>query len=281
MRRYVSDREWHNTKEEVVSNPDTVSQSKWTAVVPLYDDGNFVVITGCYNGDTSPVCGIRWRHCPSNAGDQETENSYDGSGYFLLPSFLAEPMLHTLLKESLKHPSQERFCTNILAAIRTASKRVCPNSLQHAIALYGASNTGKTMTLNILIDLLDTEGKKTSNGGLVATLEDNYNPTTKLGDRCVAIRVFGKLVVVATFGDDGTAVQRGIDFALRSNADMLVAATRKRSDSSSWETFAESVGGKADIAIDAIEKIRVQDAADIQAQAQKQAEDLLSRIRLA
>ena len=261
-------------------DPEKIRPSKWTDIVSLYDDGDFAVITGHYDGGISPAYGVRWNGDPGNPDDKGYPTTFAHPGWFVLPSFLAEPMLHTLLAESLKNPKQERFCENILQTIRAASKRVHPNSLQYAIALYGASNTGKTMTLNTLIDLLVTEAAKAGRGGIIAAENVSYNLDTKTGDRCVAIRVFGKLVVIVTFGDFGESVQKGIDFALRFNADILVAATRKRVDSSSWGAFFDSVVVKAGVPYGTVEKIWVENPAMAQAQAEKQARELIGQIRL-
>lgn len=259
---------------------EIVRPSKWTDVVPLYDDGDFAVITGRYDGGITPAYGIRWNGDPDNPDDKGYPTTFGHPGWFVLPPVLAKPILHTLLVESMKHPQQERFCENILSTLRTAAKRVHPNSLQYAIALYGASNTGKTMTLNTLIDLLIAEAAKAGRGGIIAAENVSYNPDTKTGDRCVAIRVFGKLVVIVTFGDFGESVQKGIDFALRFNADILVAATRKRVDSSSWGAFFDSVVVKAGVPYGMIEKVWVEDPAMAQAQAEKQARELIGKIRL-
>ena len=259
---------------------EKVSPSKWTDVIPLYDDGEFAVITGHYDGGTTPAYGVRWDRVPNYPDDKRDSTTCGHPEWVLLPPFLAVPMLHTLLAESMKHPRQERFCENILRTIRTAAKRIQPNSLQYAIALYGAQDNGKTMTLNTLIDLLISEVAKAGCDGIIASTNISYNPDTKTGDRCVAIRVFEKLVAIVTFGDDGEAVQKGIDFALRFNADILVAATRKRSDSSSWHTFFDSVVVKTGVPYEAVKKVKVEDPTMAQAQAEKQARELVEKIRL-
>lgn len=263
-----------------MSDSDRVSPSEWTDVTTLYDNGVFTVITGFYEGGTSPGCCIRWN---DNSVDSSSMNRSDMLGkhdWFLIPPSLVDSLLHTLLSESLKRPRFEQYQTAILRALRTLSRQVRPNTIQHAIALYGASNTGKTTTLNILIDLLLDEAAKSAKNGIVATDSGNYNMDTKAGDRCVAIRVFGKLVVVMTSGDIDAFVKKGIDFALRFNADIVVCATRKRTDSRAWSAFYEFVA-KMGVSYEAIEKIWVQNPADAHVQAQKQAEDLFNRIRLA
>ena len=268
-------------EEETMIDPDSVRPSKWEDVVLLYDDGDFSVITGRYDGGTAPAYGVRWNGIPGDEKDRGYPNTFSHPGWFVIPSFLAEPMLHSLLSESLRHPRLERFNTAILNAIRATEHRVHPNTIQYAIALYGAANTGKTMTLNTLIDILVSESVQEDGGGVVATENINYDSNTKTGDRHVAIRVFGKLIVVITGGDCGDAVQKGLEFAVRFNADILVAATRKRSDSYSWGAFFDSVVVEAGIPYDAIEKVFVQNHLKAQAQAKKQADEIVEFLRQA
>lgn len=255
-------------------------KSKWTDVTLIYDNGVFSVIAGFYDGGASPAYGVGWNNIPSDFGNIPHPDRLEQQDWFVLPPVLVEPILHALLSDSLKKLPFNRWQSPILKTLRDVSLHVCPNTIQRAIVLFGASNTGKTMTLNALIDLLAAEATKPGQGEIVATDSGTYNPTTKTGDRCVAIRVFGKLVVVETAGDEAEAVQKGIDYAHRFNADIVVSATRKRSDSSSWSAFFDFVS-KAGVYYEAVEKIWLNDATLAQSQAQKQAEELFVRIRLA
>ena len=248
----------------------------------LYDCGEFVAVFGRYKEGNSPVVGVRW----SANYDKDTNEvvgfpqAFGHPLWFILPEFLILPTLHAMLEQAERNVALSECRENIRKAIRIAARQVKPNDIQFAIALYGAGGTGKTTTLNILIDLLVAESAKNGSIGDVREWDgSSYDESTKTGDRCVAVRVFGKMVVVATFGDNGDFVASGIAFARSVGADILVIATRKRSDSSSWGAFWKEIGEKG-IPYLEVEKIKV-DEADSQVQAAKQAQELFEMIRKA
>ncbi|MBQ9726673.1 MAG: hypothetical protein IJV65_04115 [Kiritimatiellae bacterium] len=245
----------------------------------LYNSGEFVAVFGRYKDGNMPVVGIRW----SANYDKDTN---EGVGFpqafghplwFVLPGFLTQPTLHTMLEQAERNVILSECRENISKAIRIAARQVRPNDIQFAIAFYGAAGTGKTTTLNILIDLLVAEAEK---DGFMEDVRiwdgGSYDEATKTGDRCVAVRVFGKMVVVATFGDNGDFVASGIAFARSVGADILVIATRKRSDSSSWGEFWKEIAEKG-IPYAEVEKIKV-DETDAQVHAAKQARELFEMI---
>ena len=260
-------------------DPNKVRPSKWADVTLLYDDGDFSVITGRYDGGTTPAYGVRWNGDPKNPDDIGYPNTFGHPGWFVLPTYLAEPMLHTLLSESLRCPAQEKFWPNVVRAIRTAGKQIRHRSLQCAFALHGAKDTGKTTTLNILIDLL-VDAAVGPTEGLVVEVRCGYNPDTKTGDRRVVVRVFGKTVAISTGGDDSQSVQAGIDFAKLHNADIYVAAVHKRSNSYGWSVFLEHIEGHG-IPHEDIKKGWSADSSQAQTLAMKTARDLFNRIKRA
>lgn len=118
-----------------------------------------------------------------------------------------------------------------------AGLRLHPNRLQRAIVLYGAKGVGKTKTLNRLIDRLVAIGSSEANGGVLYEEVMREHTIQTLKDRCVLVRAFGKLVCVMTGGDNGVIVKKGIELAFRYNADILVSATRRKTNSDSWTAF--------------------------------------------
>ncbi len=245
----------------------------------LYDCGEFVAVFGRYKDGEAPVVGIRFGSM-SHISDEKTValQNRDENSWGILPKFLVLPTLHAMLEQAERNVTLSECRENIRKAIRITARQVKPNDIQFAIALYGAGGAGKTTTLNILIDLLVAEAAKNGSTGDVREWDgSSYDESTKTGDRCVAVRVFGKMVVIATFGDNGDFVASGIAFARSVGADILVIATRKRSDSSSWGAFWREIAEKG-IPYADVEKIKVNEA-DSQAQAAKQARELFEMIR--
>lgn len=258
-------------------HPDKVRPSKWTDVKPLFNDGDFSAISGRYENGSVFAVGIRWNGDPNKAEDKGYPKTFAHPGWFVLPRYLVEPVLLKLLSETERMGGRFGNRENLLFALRKTAIQLRPNGIRYAIALYGAANTGKTKTLNILIDLL-VEAAVGPNEGLVVEVRCGYNPDTKTGDRRVVVRVFGKTVSVSTGGDDSQTVQAGIDFAKRHNADIYVAAVHKRSNSYGWSAFLENIEGNG-IPHEDVKKGWSADPSQAHTLAMKEARDLFNRIK--
>jgi hypothetical protein len=86
--------------------------------------------------------------------------------------------------------------------------------MKKIIALYRRAETGKTSTLNLLIELLD-KNKKVEEERLIE-------------DRRVSISYGSKKIAVTTWGDNGFELKENIKFFEKENCDILVTATRTR-----------------------------------------------------
>ena len=86
--------------------------------------------------------------------------------------------------------------------------------MKKIIALYRRAETGKTSTLNLLIELLD-KNKKVEEERLIE-------------DRRVSISYGSKKIAVTTWGDNGFELKENIKFFEKENSDILVTATRTR-----------------------------------------------------
>lgn len=88
--------------------------------------------------------------------------------------------------------------------------------MKKIIALYRSAETGKTSTLNLLIELLD-KNKKVEEERLIE-------------DRRVSISYGSKKIAVTTWGDNGFELKENIKFFEKENCDILVTATRTRGE---------------------------------------------------
>ncbi|EHG21964.1 hypothetical protein HMPREF9332_01645 [Alloprevotella rava F0323] len=89
-------------------------------------------------------------------------------------------------------------------------------NMKKIIALYRSAETGKTSTLNLLIELLD-KNKKVEEERLIE-------------DRRVSISYGSKKIAVTTWGDNGFELKENIKFFEKENCDILVTATRTRGE---------------------------------------------------
>lgn len=93
------------------------------------------------------------------------------------------------------------------------------------IALYGPENTGKTTTLNFLIELL---------GG-----------TRGEGDRRILLPYGEKKIAITTWGDNKWQLQGNVDFFKKESCDIYVTATRTRGGSVvELEKFEKKIGAE-------------------------------------
>ena len=91
------------------------------------------------------------------------------------------------------------------------------------IALYGPENTGKTTTLNFLIELL---------GGI-----------KRNGDQRVRLTYREKKIAITTYGDDKWQLQRNVAFFDGESCDIYVTATRTSGGSVvELEKFEKKIG---------------------------------------
>ena len=88
--------------------------------------------------------------------------------------------------------------------------------MKKIIVLYRSAETGKTSTLNLLIELLD-KNKKVEEERLIE-------------DRRVSISYGSKKIAVTTWGDNGFELKENIKFFEKENCDILVTATRTRGE---------------------------------------------------
>jgi len=77
--------------------------------------------------------------------------------------------------------------------------------MKRIIGLYGRKNSGKTTTLNLLIELLGEKGQR---------------------DNPVTINYRGRKIVITPGGDSADIVKQNIEFFEKQEADILVTAAR-------------------------------------------------------
>lgn len=88
--------------------------------------------------------------------------------------------------------------------------------MKKIIALYRRAETGKTSTLNLLIELLDKNEKA------------EENRLTE--DRRVSISYGSKKIAVTTWGDNEDELKENIKYFEKKDCDILVTATRTRGE---------------------------------------------------
>lgn len=88
--------------------------------------------------------------------------------------------------------------------------------MKKIIVLYGRAKTGKTSTLNLLIEFLDKNKK----------VEENHLTE----DRRVSIFYGNKKIAITTCGDNGFELKENIKYFEEEDCDILVTATRTRGE---------------------------------------------------
>ena len=104
------------------------------------------------------------------------------------------------------------------------------NDIHLAVALYAASNRGKTTTLKMLIENMKAAG---------ARVIDDKPVWEGSSDVLFCCKYKGKTVGIATGGDVSDLIERAFEFFNKYNCDIVFCPTRSRSDSSSWQAFCE------------------------------------------
>lgn len=90
--------------------------------------------------------------------------------------------------------------------------------MQHIIALFGTGDTGKTTTLNHLIDFLNNNH---SGFSLI-----HQNPIRRTENQVTFKHNSGRIVCIATIGDNEHEINKNLDYASQNNADILITASR-------------------------------------------------------
>jgi Cdc6-like AAA superfamily ATPase len=118
--------------------------------------------------------------------------------------------------------------------------------LTKIIALYGAANTGKTTTLNYLIDLL----KKAQSLSDYSTISIEDCGDKRHADQRVVVEIQGLKIAITTSGDNGTELKRNIEYFKQNDCDIAITATRTRGYS------VEELKGFSNVAGLNVERIR-------------------------
>ena len=200
-----------------------VKSSKWSDASVVFDNGEFSAVWGRYDNGKRKVLGLRWNY---GEGEIGFPSSSGHPTWFVVPSEITGAVLASLLERVYKGGPSIGEADTLALAYKDYSQQIPRREPMLAVALYAAANNGKTKTLNALIRLLlEAKGEM---------LEE-----IKLGgeDRQVVLNYDGRIVGVGTGRDLGEAVKENFAFFKKHGCDIVFCATRKRSDSSSWEAF--------------------------------------------
>lgn len=97
------------------------------------------------------------------------------------------------------------------------------SSIKKIVPLYAAAAKGKTPTLSMAIEVLRQ---------VVGTYqEESYNTGR---DRRACFLFDGRMIGISTGGDDDSSINDSIAFMERNKCEVVLMATRKKSDSRSW-----------------------------------------------
>ena len=206
-----------------MANGHDVRPAKWSDIIDLYDDGEYSAIWGRYENGAQRELGVRWN------GYDDSKGFPLSSGHpvwYVEPYYIARGILPVLLERTLAVPQSGGNKDNILTAMSELALRYSCNAIHVAVVLYAAANRGKTATLKFLIGNLE------SNGAAVIEKQEGC-------DTLFCCKYKGKTIGVATGGDYGGALNEAFDFFNKYNCDIVFCATHLRSDSGSWQAFAE------------------------------------------
>ena len=213
-------------------NGHEVRPAKWSDVIDLYDDGEYSAIWGRYENAPWRVLGVRWD------GEDDAKGFPLSSGHpvwHVEPDYFAKGILSAMLDRTLSLPGIGGNKDNIVTAMTELGLRNERNGIHLAVALYAAANRGKTTTLKLLIEELKNAGAK------VLEQKPVWEGSPDVLFSC---KYRGKTIGVATGGDLADLIERAFEFFDTYNCDIIVCATRSRSDSYSWRSFSEKTGSR-------------------------------------
>ena len=213
-------------------NGNEVRPSKWSDVIDLYDDGDYSAIWGRYENAPWRVLGVRWN------GEGDAKGFPLSSGHpvwHVEPDFLANGILSAMLEQTLSVSGIGGNKDNIVTAMTELGLRYERNGIHLAVALYAAGSRGKTSTLKLLIEELKTAGAK------VLEQKPVWEGSPDVLFSC---KYKGKTIGVATGGDITDLIESAFVFFDTYNCDIVVCATRSRSDSYSWRAFSEKTSSR-------------------------------------
>lgn len=213
-------------------NGNEVRPAKWSEVIDLYDDGDYSAIWGRYENEPWRVLGVRWN------GEGDAKGFPLSSGHpvwHVEPDFLSNGILSALLERTLAVAGIGGNKDNIVTAMTELGLRYERNGIHLAVALYAAGCRGKTTTLKLLIEELKTAGAKVLEQKPVCEGSQ---------DVLFSCKYKGKTIGVATGGDITDLIEHAFVFFDTYNCDIVVCATRSRSDSYSWRAFSEKTSSR-------------------------------------
>src|SRR5258708_1687045 len=102
--------------DNMTSPTDVNPEAKWSEIWLLFDNGEYSVISGMYQGDSRRRLAQRWNgHMPDHP-DRLLGfpiNEQGRADWCLVPEFLEIPILHALLDELLEHPGIQINCARL------------------------------------------------------------------------------------------------------------------------------------------------------------------------
>lgn len=151
------------------------------------------------------------------------------------------------------------------------------SSPQFIIALRGAKNTGKSWTLNLLVDNLKRKVFETSfQGGVLGEGTLPCNKETGTVDRWLCVAVYGFVVLVYTAGDNRHCIHAAFSLATAYCCDALILPTRTgNSDALGTLRMEASIRGSPIVEID-----RKAGEDNYSKSAKKQSEELEAELRV-
>ncbi len=241
-----------------------VRPARWSDIIDLYDDGEYSAIWGRYDNNARRVLGVRWN------GYGESKGFPLSSGHpvwYIEPDFIARGILEEFLNQTISVAGSGGIKDNILCAMSELGMHREINGIHLAIALYAASNRGKTITLKKLVEYLKADK--------AVVLEERPVYEGSL-DLLFCCKYKNRTVGIATGGDAADMISLAFEFFNKYNCDIVFCATRSRSDSNSWQTFLKNTEAKS-IRFMSVRKVEVAEPEQEVANS-SQARDLMSLV---